>query len=1296
MRAWAVLGALATSVVLSLGCNPPVKTAVDPVILARQAGADSTDSEVIGRWLLTELVAPGGSLQQAKAARARLDDVAKDDHTLYASLARGLDDESHGEMVRAASAYLAALEAAKKLEGPDTELVAWFATSRLMALRPSVGGIWTKAKPIVESAIKEPGNLGHRARTDLVDWWLYESRRERGSAGAAALEEEAEKSFGCLPNVRFAGPFGRPAPMDVITSFDAEKPGVWPTAFPQSPTRTAPPRVYAGEVAEGVCVVAPAETGGPGVYYVETFFELAHDEDVLVSARAAWALLVDDVKVLSHDPRTFGTHATSTVALRLAAGRHRIVARLVSPQTYIRVLDLEGKPLGVTSSADPTPVYSLVPPTILPDPQPLEPFTRAASVPRQAGWPTPASNIDATDPVLRFFAAELARLEGHNDLATVLIEPLMKEPTRATPITLNQAAMFLEADPIFSQNDARDLALDYRRRAAEKDGRLWYAALWLLVDAADKQGGAEQLPAIAQLSIDFPEVSTIGKALAAVYARLGYTAEQKRVIVDLAKRFPDDVELMRLLVSIHDEEGRRTDADTVAARIEALDPSSTITVERAIARNDFDEAAKLLQAKANDAQGSAKKLLLRRLADILVHSGRRRETLAVLEQSLTEDPQNSRANLDLADARLARGDHGALRAGLAHALRVGSDASELRDAIEAATGITELEAYRLDPMKSIQEFESSGAAARGRANPKGGTAARVLDYAAVWIHQDGSARMLEHEILYMQSPEAIREHAEQRLPRGKLLSLRVITADGKIWEPEIVAGKPTATMAHIGVGDYIETETLYDLAGDRAGGRSFVSPRWMFREEKVDYHRSEYVIISPKDRALTIETTGTVPEPKVEEQGRFVVRRWRVDNAPALPNERFGAPMSEFLPSVRVGWGVSQEDTLSKLLDMSTRLDPADPRIVVIAKTIATAGAALVEQEAALAKVDSVERARRIYRWVLDNVDEEQGQSDPRKSVVGKSGSRLEAFLYLCRLVGVDARHAIVQDRLQPPPAGPIAEAEMFTDVAVAIPTGKGTDVWTIVGEKYAPFGYMPSALRGQPAVILRPGLPRVTTGTDGPPDGVSYSGKVVLSEDGSAKMKIQQSYTGTLAIVLRAQIQKIADEDKLRAAIESQMLPQALPGARLSKLTVDNLTDVDAPLVMHLDIEVSALARRQRDVLVMEPPFSATVKLAPLALLEKRETPLLLPAWASMKTSIQLSIELPKGAEPPAAATAEGKDSGRTYKVADRVEGSVYVIDRVLDVPAGRIAPSEYDAFVAFARETEQAMHRDIVVKLK
>ena len=363
--------------------------------------------------------------------------------------------------------------------------------------------------------------------------------------------------------------------------------------------------------------------------------------------------------------------------------------------------------------------------------------------------------------------------------------------------------------------------------------------------------------------------------------------------------------------------------------------------------------------------------------------------------------------------------------------------------------MTELTPYRIDGRKVIAEFEA----------PKPdmpGTAARVLDYSAIWIHADGSARMLEHEILCIQSREGIQEQAEQRPARARSSRSAPSSATARVLEPEIVPGKETVTMPHLEIGDYIETETITTLRGDGQGGQRFEGPRWFFREAKIPYFRSEFITISPKNRPLDIETGGSVPRPDVTESGALVIRRWRVDKSPALPEEPASAPSRSSCPTcASAGASTSRTPSRAWSTPPPTRR-PRDPRLLRVAQAIvrrrgsaashappAATGEAAATGEpaspgppatAATAKprgpaghrrdarrssrrgrdagVSIEEKARRIYRWVLANVEAGR-ETDGRRVVMGKSGDRDARPSSTCAGSRASTREVgLVRDRL--------------------------------------------------------------------------------------------------------------------------------------------------------------------------------------------------------------------------------------------------------------------------------------------
>jgi tetratricopeptide (TPR) repeat protein len=1019
---------------------------------------------------------------------------------------------------------------------------------------------------------------------------------------------------------------------------------------------------------------------------------------VIIVVQAAHAVLVDDRPVLERLPSEWAVWPRFGARVRLVAGRHRLVARLPHPETSVRVVDGTGAPIALRASASPEGGYVAVPPTPRPDPNPLAPFLARLKV---RSGPTPLLPADAyaipraSDPVLVALAAELAHVDGQDDVATVLLEPLVADTTRATGASLAAAARYIDGDPVFAQGDAHDLAKDFRQRSIEKDPDLWYPQLWLALELAQKEA-PRAVRELEALGNRFPEVPAIRVALAAVFGSLCWKVEQERAVRDAAARFPDDPQVLRALLRVADARGE--DPRPIEERLRSADPRAPVDAERAVARGDYPAAVRALElfAASDPDRGDVDARIdeLRRRAALAP------ETLASLERAVLRDPNQEAPRLALADARLAAGQKLALHEAIAQAKGEGRSSDDLREALETATGATLLDPYRRDGLAVVRAYESSGAAARAKersATGKGGAAhaARVLDYAAIWVHEDGTSRMLEHEILHMQSAEAIGEHAEQRIPRGTVLHVRTIKPDGRILEPEVVPNKPTVTMPHLEVGDYVETETIYSLRSDGRGGRSWASPRWFFREAKVDYDVSEFVVITPRERSLVIETTGAVPAPSVREDGALRIHTWRVEKSPALPEEPASVPADEFLPSVRAGWGIDRTAVVGRFIDAANQPVPADPRLVRIARTIATAGDKPREGETAdlvLARVSLDERAKRIYRWVVENV-EAGDETDPRKVVVGKQGSRPEAFAYLCRLAGVEARHALVRDALEPEARGELSRATEFGRLAVRVTTSadKKKHRWLVVADRFVPYGFLPAELRAQPAIVLVPGAPTATTDGGGVDDGVTHAGVARVRSDGSATIELRQTYQGRLAIALRSALEQLPDA-RLEDTIERQLLPPLIPGARVASVVIENRDVIDAPLVLVMKLEVSSFARVRGGAMVISPPLQ--VGLSGLTRLARRETPMLLSDVVAKRFTVDLRVELPAGAKVTSSLEPEtGSDSGRRFEVKDRVEKGVLVLHRETIVPAGRVMPEAYPTFVSFTRAADAAFDREIVV---
>ena len=1269
-----LLKVIAGAAIALAACEPGLPDAKTPVDLARmrEAGKGSTDGEVVGRWLLDEMFAPGGTAAGAEEARKKLDGRSITDRGLYASVGAALWDETHGDPQKAAKEYIAAVSHARKSELIPAQLVAWMSIHHLVGLRGSIANLWRDNKSTLDAIVASPGNVGWRALAELHEWSTAEAM-DKAEVTGEAYDNLVTTRMGCVKNVRVAGPFGRGTAPDRRRNFPAER-APWPPAWEEEPLRGNVPHVLQTE--RHRCLVASTEKTDEGIFYLETFVETPTVRDLLVASQGALAVWVDDVQVVNRDLREWGVWQRFGGAVRLPKGRHRILARMMTDAGSIRVLNLDGTATALGSDTDASKPYGVSRPTVLDDPNPIADVIAEVAAERDPGL----------TPFQRVLAAHAAWIDGLNDVAATLMQPLsepsaegQREGQKAAPIALLFSAQYARADPAFPEQQRRIVEKDLYSRAAAADPKLWYARAWLLLDDAESRGLVEAIEPMRKLSTELPAVPQVTEQLARLYARLGWRAELLSTALSLSQRFPDDRDALGIYLNALESDGSLAEADQVAARIKKLDPDAEVDLDRALARHDWKAA--IAELRRLEKRRPDRKDLAGRIADVLMRSGDPTAAFAQLEKALKKTPQDSAARLRMADFAYARGDTSALRTALAAALQTGSKGTEIREAVEIVEGTTLLDPYRQDGRKVIREFEAWEKTGKRME----GTAARILDYAAVWVSSDGSSQMLEHEIVRMQSQEAVDKEAEQKPPEGLVLRLRVIKPDGSVLEPETVAGKPTLTMPHLEVGDYFEMEHITSTPSEGNKGRRYHGPHWFFREADKGYWRSEFIVVSPKDRKVDIETVGRVPEPELKEKGPFVQRRWRVDESPPAVEEPDAPNPREFLPSVRIGWGVNLDDMLLRYVDAASEETPLDPRLMKVAREIVKG----------IPGTRPDDQARALYKYVGDAVQDAQ-ENDGRRVVTGRAGNRQSAFFYLLRLLNLKAELALVKSRIAMPPIGKMSEVEGYDNVVtrLELQTKSGpVERWLTVRDKFAPFGYVPADLRGQPAIRLVPGTPRATTPALGDADGVILDGKAYLKEDGSASVEITQSYVGRMGIALRSLFDRVA-EAKRSEFVETRLLANNLPGAHLREMKIENKDVLDQPLVLKLKADVPQLARPGGPGrLVLKELFA--VDIAQIASLPQRQTPLLLSTSSHVEVSFQ--VIAPTNVRLPSSLPGgELRDGDRTVKVKDRVEGNALTLVRVVDIPAGRVQPgAEYERFIQFTQNADQLLAREIALGL-
>jgi tetratricopeptide (TPR) repeat protein len=1237
------------------GCHPSAKPSKTAVEALREQAANSSDVLTLERWFAAELLEPKGRGSEAAKARKRIEELGGPKST-RGELAFALDDHFHGRLKAATNRYLkAAVKARLDNTDRESDALGWAAVHYALELKRNDPDFYAHWKEWIDKAVWEPLALGWRARAELTDYWLSELDRDGVRPGELSRLERSAEQFGCAKNLRIAGPFGHGAGRDLQRSFPAEKPGPWPLRWDPEPGIDQSPAQLKTE--RNGCLVEATDPPGEGIYYAETFLELKEPRDLIIAFQGARSVFVDDYPVLERDTRTFGIWPKFGVRVRLQAGRHRLLARLNSAQSSIRIVEPQGRPGRIETSTDGSAPYSIHPPEIVGDPNVVSRYVHGGNV------------RIPTDPILRFAVASLAEEEGQSDVASLILEPDVAKPDEATGIALLLAARFTEQDPLFAEGQSRDLIHALHEKAKIRDPELWEPALASLLFQAEQSGPQEVIKPLEALAKAHPEVPGIIGSLVRLYRQLGWTVLYQQSVERMLLAFPKDPDALANAIELDDSRGKWPESEALVKQLLELDGDNEIALRRALAREDYPTA--LAELKRLGERRPERKDIAERTKDVLERSGDLKEGFERLAALLVKNARDTGARHSMADYEYAHGRRDALRHAIVDAIEADGNTDSLQEALDLVEGMTELEPFRLKSDAVIKAFESSG-----RALP--GTAARVLDYAATWIHADGTSRMLEHEIVRIQSAEAIRDFAEYQPPQGLLLHLRVIKPDGRTLEPQPIPSKPTVTFPHLEVGDYIETEVVVRYEGDGQHGKTYLGHTWFFREEKLAYDRSEFVVISPERRPLTIEARGGAPKPVVEKRDGLVIHRFRVDSSPAAPSEPYRPSARETLPNVRLGWGADPMYRLREFMDATAILTPMDPRIVRIAKRIVDGA------------TDKPEQAKRLYHYVMNNVEEGE-ENDGRQIIMGRRGNRWRGFIELCRALEIPYAFGIAKNQLAPPPAGPFDAMFEYSELFLRLGDANHPLDLTI-GEKFTPFGYLPAEIRGAQGYLLDGESPKAVTLTQG--STVDTFNTVIrgrLRADGAATLDVEQTLTGKPAIMLR-NIVASAPQAQLKSFVESRLIAPALQGARLIDFDFVQSDKSDEALVMKSRVEVPRLADRVNHGLTLGVPF--TPRIGALGSLASRETPMVLDDSSDQRQLFEL--ELPEGATVPNLhGNREFKHENLRVTFKDRLEKGKLVLERRTVLPAGRIAVEKYEQFATFAREAGGALGAEIRIVL-
>ncbi|HXU01091.1 MAG TPA: tetratricopeptide repeat protein, partial [Polyangia bacterium] len=890
-------GALAATiaVVAAAGCAAVPPRSATP---AREEG--------LAAW---DVLADGRRAEAEAAFEKRLRAAPGDAVALFG---RASIDYERGRPDAASDGYAAVLTA---LAQPHEEgfiggqLLAPVAAGRLLSLYDEVGTdvrarIMAKVRP---AELARSTALPWLARVELLRLATH-AAREAGDANTLAAVAETSGCATVAADLGLIGP---------LANADLDAP---------VPAATRAPASWRVVNATGCRVDLPSTPDGRGgARLVRVAFETASDGryDVVVDYAGEARLFVDGGEAQYHGstdrygPRISATH------FPLGAGRHTIELRLATRAAVagfaLHVLEAYRGSKGGTAArvrfVDPR--ASGAPARVVsgehaPDAGPDLPNLRYGGPLGIYCNAAIAQRVEATDEALSYVAR--LRAQPRFALGQALAGAVAHDdPSRPASIARDTARSALRTavavDPGLARawHDLAALALEDERPrdaieagvAAARAAPGWYAPQLLLARAFTLRGldhDANRAVEAAAQGAASDRVGERGVSLREPVAG-GMGPSQGPILNDDARLRATPCPVIEAL--------RRRAQDRRALELEARLEAALATcggnvearVERMRARGDVSGAVETLRTairldpERNDLVGD--------LAVLLSSAGKHDEALAEIARLVARDPNDPQRRLRLADAQAAAGQATAARETIAALLASRPDVPEVQHAARALGVPLPLDEFRVDGRATIRAFQA--AAVRYTA-----PAVMVLDRAVMRVFPNGTVMTLTHQIVRVDSKDAVDKWAEIAIPAGaEILNVRTHKRDGSTREPEEISGKETISAADVALGDFIEWEYLETRGPSAAFAPGFLVDRFFFQSFDAPMARSELLLVAPAGVDVELDARAGAPRP----QTRAAVDGTRITSfqatgVPQLFAERAAVPAIEYVPSVRASAGV--------------------------------------------------------------------------------------------------------------------------------------------------------------------------------------------------------------------------------------------------------------------------------------------------------------------------------------------------------------------------------------------------------
>lgn len=572
--------------------------------------------------------------------------------------------------------------------------------------------------------------------------------------------------------------------------------------------------------------------------------------------------------------------------------------------------------------------------------------------------------------------------------------------------------------------------------------------------------------------------------------------------------------------------------------------------------------------------------------------------------------------------------------------------------------------------------------------------ATMLRLDAVRLHEDGSHERLTQHAVKVFDPDGIRHLGELSVPTesDNLLFCRTVQPDGTVQVPVSVENldlKDATSMYNVQPGSMLE----YAYRSQRESfGRSGFSDRFFAEDGNTPVIHARYVLLVPRSvlPRLSIRVFPDDFTPTMAEEGDIVIFSWEARDIQGRRPEHF-LPLDE--PSRRSVHVTMHPEGEQRITHFFQAPDP-----------IHTSAAIRAKARELTEGVEGVPaRARRLWTWVAQSIEDGREARTARDTFLLRSGSRearLRLYQAMLAAVGIQSDWVAPNRALSTPGQGTrrmrAERAGHFGgEPLLRIHYPEAADEWVTMyshSRNYR-FGDLPEGMIGAHALLRGTDAIRlVQVGDTLHESGADDTIVIALQEDGSAALVGSVFLHGTLAGHLRNQAQNPQYAKQVMEGIFTRQYP-TLQIESIQYPSGDALNphpDADRdPFVLRIRGRFQAFSRREGERLsfrafehgsgterfLTEMPRDTDFDLSRDMITGNDAVYIAPPGWAFADVPANLHIRTPFG----------------LYIADYHVDGDRLSASRVLILPTQRVEKDQYPALARFLTDIRNSEDRGI-----